>query len=347
MQTDSFIKKLRVSKIIRETKDARTFILEPLENWVPVYEPGQFITLVFYTKHGEKRRSYSISSSPVLDEPLAITIKKVDNGEFSRLLVYHAKEGDILYSSGIGGHFILPPYINNKEQVFFIAAGSGITPCYSLIKTLLFSTIKKIVLVYSNRTEADTLFYHNLKLLQEQYATRFIIRFLFSNILDVYHSRLSHWLLKQLLDQYLIVDENKALFYLCGPFDYMLTAEITLLGRIPKKNILKENFSTLPRVVIPKPPDTDAHRVTIQFMGEVYKLSVQYPQTILATAKSHNIELPYSCEAGRCASCVATCISGKIWMAYNEVLTDEEIEKGRVLICQAFPIDGDVAIKYS
>ena len=170
MQTDSFIKKLRISKIIRETKDARTFILEPLENWAPVYESGQFITFVFYTKHGEKRRSYSISSSPVLDEPLSITIKKVDNGEFSRLLVYHAKEGDILYSSGIGGHFILPPDINNIEQVFFIAAGSGITPCYSLIKTLLFSTIKKIVLVYSNRTEAETLFYRELKLLQEQYA---------------------------------------------------------------------------------------------------------------------------------------------------------------------------------
>jgi ferredoxin-NADP reductase len=130
MQTDPFIKRLRIIKIIHETKDTRTFTLEPLDDWKPAYEPGQFITFVFYTRHGEKRRSYSISSSPALAEPLSVTIKKIENGEFSRFLVYHAKEGAIMYSSGIGGHFILPQNINNKEQYFFIAAGSGITPCY-------------------------------------------------------------------------------------------------------------------------------------------------------------------------------------------------------------------------
>lgn len=345
MQTDPFIKKLRITKIIRETKDACTFIVDPLDDWKPVYEPGQFITLVFHTRHGEKRRSYSISSSPSIDEPLSITVKKVENGEFSRLLVYHAKEGDVLYSSGIGGQFILPKNFVGKKQFFFIAAGSGITPCYSIIKTILKDTDKKVILIYSNRSEADTIFYDQLKRLQVQYAEQFTIRFLFSDILDVYSRRLSSWLLQHLLGLYLVSAEE-ALFYVCGPFDYMLTVEITLLGRVPRQNIFKENFSTLPRLIVPRPPDTDMHRVAIYIRNERFDLNVQYPQTILTTAKSQNIQLPYSCEAGRCSSCAATCITGKVWMAYNEVLTDDEIAKGRILVCQAFPIDGDVEITY-
>jgi ring-1,2-phenylacetyl-CoA epoxidase subunit PaaE len=116
---------------------------------------------------------------------------------------------------------------------------------------------------------------------------------------------------------------------------------------VPRQNIFKENFSTLPRLVVPKPPDTDTHTVTIYIRNERFALNVQYPQTILATAKSQNIQLPYSCEAGRCSSCAATCTRGKVWMAYNEVLTDEEIAKGRILVCQGFPIEGDVEITYT
>jgi len=56
--------------------------------------------------------------------------------------------------------------------------------------------------------------------------------------------------------------------------------------------------------------------------------------------------LPYSCEAGRCGSCTATCIDGKVWMSYNEVLMDDEISKGRVLTCTGYPIGGDVVLKF-
>ncbi|RYD73394.1 MAG: hypothetical protein EOP53_20180, partial [Sphingobacteriales bacterium] len=95
---DSIIKKLQVIKIIAETEDAKTFVLQPIDGWQPVYKAGQFITLVFNTHHNEKRRSFSISSAN--DEPMAITVKKVDNGEFSRLLNYKVKADDVLYSSG-------------------------------------------------------------------------------------------------------------------------------------------------------------------------------------------------------------------------------------------------------
>jgi ferredoxin-NADP reductase len=334
---------LQIIQIITETKDAKTFVMQPLNNWQPVYKPGQFLTLVFETKHGEKRRSYSISSSPEINEPLSIAIKKVENGEFSRLLVSHSKVGDVLNTSGINGLFQLPEN-TEAEQFFFLAAGSGITPCFSMIKTVLHSTNKKVVLVYSNRSEEETIFHQQLLSLQKKFPERLIIRFLFSSK-GFLRNRLSNWLLQQLLKEYLHEERTKTLFYLCGPFEYMQTATITLLSEgIPSHNIKKENFSSLPRKTKPLPPDTAAHLVTVLFQDQVHQLTVQYPNSILAVAKANHIPLPYSCEAGRCGSCAATCTKGKVWMAYNEVLLDDEIAAGRILCCQAYPINGDVEI---
>lgn len=336
---------LKIIKIIPETNDAATFVLEPLHDWKPPYKAGQFLTLVFDTRYGEKRRSYSLTSSPVMDEPMSITVKRVENGEFSRWLLLHAKEGDILQSSGISGFFVLPVDLQATEQFFFLAAGSGITPCYALIRTLLKETNKKIVLIYSNRSKEDTIFKSSLEALQEANKERFQIEFLFSDQQDVYKSRLSNWLLQQLLKKYITAGRQQVLFYVCGPFEYMETVTITLLneGMLPK-NIRKENFNSFARIIKPVPPDTDLHVVTIHFNDAVYTIKVQYPQTVLAAAKAHHIALPYSCEAGRCGSCAATCTNGKFWMAYNEVLMDDELAKGRILCCQAYPVEGDAEI---
>jgi len=342
---NSLIKRLRITKVIEETAETKSFTLEPLDGWLPVYKPGQFITLVFYTKHGEKRRSYSITSTPEKDNGLTITVKKIENGEFSRALVYYAKEDDLLFCSGIGGLFTVDNFTSEKEFCF-IAAGSGITPCFSIIKMLLNKSNCKILLVYSNKDEASTIFYAQLKHLQSFYNNRLSIHFLFSNHPDLYHRRLSKWLLNQLLDRYIGDEIKNTLFYLCGPFDYMQMAEIVILNRTSKQHLHKENYNSLPRSIIPKPPDTKAHKVVIHINGKTHKLDVQFPLSITKTAKRDHIELPYSCEAGRCGSCIATCTKGKIWMAYNEVLTDLEVKNGRILTCQAFPINDDVVIEF-
>mgnify|MGYP000957590477 CR=1 FL=1 len=340
------INRFVISKIITETAASKTFVLTPLDGWQPQYASGQFVTLVFYTPYGEKRRSYSISSSNALNETLSITVKKVDNGEFSRQLIYHTTEGYILFTSGISGLFQLPEKPENVEQYFFLAAGSGITPCFSLIKTLLVTTNSHVTLIYSNKTQADAIFYEQLKTLEKEYSEQLTIRFLFSDVFNVYHSRLSHWLLQQLLQEYIKTDISKTLFYLCGPFDYMLTISITLLGHgLQPQQIIKENFSTLPRTNKPKPPDTAAHKVTVTLAGRTATITVQYPNSILAAAKENNIAIPYSCEAGRCGSCIATCKKGKVWMAYNEVLLDDEVEAGQILTCQSYPVGGDVSVE--
>lgn len=339
---------LVIQKIIPETEEAASFILSRTDGSPILYKPGQFITLLFETTFGEKRRSYSFSSSPDLLEAPAITIKRISNGEFSRKLVDFAKPGDRLMASSVNGLFTIPVTITGNKQFFFFAAGSGITPCFSIIKTLLHTTNFQVVLVYSNRSKAHTIFYNQLLELKASFSNRFEIRFLFSELFDVYNSRLGKWLLPQLLEQYRKRNKHDLLFYVCGPWDYMQMVQLTLLSEdIPLQAIHKENFNTVPRINKLKPPDTKQHMVTIQTGNGQSQLLVQYPDTILSVAKKNNIQIPYSCEAGRCGSCVATCTKGTVWMAYNEVLMDDEVAAGRFLCCQAYPVGGDIEVVLS
>jgi ferredoxin len=179
------------------------------------------------------------------------------------------------------------------------------------------------------------------------FADRFTIEFLFSAAQNLERARLSKWLLEILLAAYSKAPLHTTLFYLCGPFDYMRMATIALLeNKVPFHHIRKENFTSFKTAIKVQPPDKEKHRVTIYIEDKVYFLETQYPQTILQAAKKLGIQLPYSCESGRCGSCAATCASGKVWMSYNEVLMDEEIEKGRVLTCVGYPVDGDLVLDY-
>lgn len=341
------IKRLAIQAVRRNTADARTIVLQPLDNWQPSYRAGQFITLVFDTKRGAQHRSYSICSAPQAMEPLAITVKKLDNGEFSRWLVYNARPGDILYTSGIGGFFVLPQLPGTKTYCF-LAAGSGITPCFSMIKTMLLTTSQPVFLFYSNRSEAEAIFQEELMELSERFADRFVIEWLFSYKLNVYQSRLSHWLLTHLLQvHFQPAARRQLLFYVCGPFDYRLMATISLRNNgIQNEQIFKEDFDPQPPQQFPLPPDTGRYAVTMHVAGIRHVIEVGFPESIVTAAKRAGIQVPYSCEAGKCGSCVATCISGKIWMAYNEVLTDDEVTRGRVLTCQGFPLGGAAEIVY-
>jgi ring-1,2-phenylacetyl-CoA epoxidase subunit PaaE len=344
----SLYKTLRIIGIKTETAGCKTFFLAPVGGEPIKYAPGQFLTFVFPKPAGEERRSYSISSAPALQEPLSVTIKKVENGEYSRKLVDHAQVGDELISIGANGFFVLPADIQQYQQIFFLAAGSGITPVFSLIKTILMEHPHiQIVLIYSNRSRPTTIFYDELQQLSKQYEGRLLIEFLFSSAFNLERARLSKWLLGILLKEYLRAPLSKTLFYCCGPFDFMRMATIELLeDGVPLHHIRKENFSTFKPDIKIKPPDTDKHSISIHIGNDRYSIETQYPQTILQAAKKAGIILPYSCEAGKCGSCAANCISGQVWMSYNEVLLDEEIAKGRVLTCVGFPVGGDVELGY-
>ncbi len=340
--------KIRIKQIIQETKDCKTFILDfPGDNTLN-YKSGQFLTFIFDGPFGEQRRNYSLSSSPDLHEPAGITVKRITNGIFSRMMVDTARPGDWLTTIGASGFFTLPADPGQFRQFFLLAAGSGITPVFSLLKTILHTTPHtKLVLVYSNRSKKETIFYKALQQLQLQYPQRLQIEWLFSDATDYRKARLSNWLLGQLLKKYISVSLTDCLFYLCGPFDYMRMIVITLLAAgVKSANIRKEEFVIPLRPLPALPPDMTARLVQLTVNNESYQLTSAYPQTILQAAKHAGVELPYSCETGRCGACAAVCTSGQVWMKYNEVLTDEDMKKGLTLTCTGYPVYGNVELDF-
>ena len=312
------------------------------------YKAGQYITFVKKTLQEETRRSYSIVSSPLLKEHLTIGVKRIENGIFSRELIDHAKVGDELLTTGAGGLFVLPDDLSNIQQLFFLAAGSGITPIYSLLKTVLhFHRHIHVVLIYSNPSQSKTIFYSRLNELKREFDERFHLQFLFSNSMNLSLARLNRELLAQLTRTHSVSSFDQTLFYLCGPEAYMRMCTYTLQEeKVPRENIRKEDFAIHSKR-IPKnmPPDKASHFVTIQYDNENYRLKVDYPDSILQAAKKQNINLPYSCEAGRCGNCSAKCIEGKVWLSYNEVLTEKDLQNGLTLTCVGHPLGGDVLLK--
>jgi ring-1,2-phenylacetyl-CoA epoxidase subunit PaaE len=336
---------LRITHIKEEAPQAKTFWLEPLH---PVlYRSGQYLTLL-HPHHPELRRSYSLSSAPEVDSGLAITLRRVDNGLFSRWLIDEAAVGDELLSLGAGGLFTLPePTEVAYEQLLLFAAGSGITPIFSLLKSVLHTRPEvSILLVYSNRTPQDAIFQTELRELAAQFSDRLHIEFLFSNHPNLARARLYKDLLVTLVRQHATTTPALMLAYVCGPLDYMRMCNYGLHAvGLPADRIRRENFVLPPPIRPDLPPDTDTHNVLVEVGGQSYSFPVVYPDTILQAARKHGLTLPYSCEAGVCGNCVARCVSGKVWLSYNEVLTERDMAQGLTLTCVGHPIEGNVHLR--
>lgn len=334
---------LIIDRIIRETGDAKTFILKNISGVPLTCRAGQFLTFVFRRKDGEEdRRSYSLSSAPALWEPLQVTVKRVPNGAYSRWLVDAAKEGDQLFTTGASGFFVLPEKMDDHREFVFFAAGSGITPVYSLIRTLLHNyPHTRLALVYSNTRSSDAIFYDALIALRQLFTGRLRITFLFSR--EQVRGRLNVEMIGKIAADH----GAGALYYLCGPLEYMQTITIVLrTGGVPEANIRKEIFHSEKPVIRELPSDQLPHNVRVTLGDTGYSFTAQYPATILQAAKALGIPLPYSCEAGQCGTCSATCVEGKVWMWHNDVLLDDDIAKGRVLTCTGFAVGGDIDLVF-
>ncbi len=338
-------KQLIIEKITEETKNFKTFVFR--EGHDLEYQAGQFITLVGNNGFREIRRSYSITSSPYLQEPLCIAVKRIDNGFFSRNLVDRARVGDTLYTTGAAGFFRLPENIRSFTSIFFFAAGSGIAPIFSLLKTVihLYPGIT-VYLIYSNKSVETTAFYKDLKNLELKYPDQLHIDFLYSSESDLRRARLN----RELLVEFLTInrfDREKTLFYTCGPETYMRMIFFLLVEEGFNNDLIKkEDFNPGNKKLKPRmPPDKNNYNVQLELNGKTYHFPVKYPDSILQAAQKLKLNLPYSCETGKCGSCAALCTSGKVWLSNNEVLTDKDLAQGLTLTCTGHPQNGDVVLK--
>jgi ring-1,2-phenylacetyl-CoA epoxidase subunit PaaE len=330
---------LRVLNIQPKANDAILVELEEKEGNAVEYEAGQFLTFVIVFHDKELRRSYSICSTPGVDKNLLVLIKRVENGIVSRHLIQNLKTGELLTALAPAGRFLIATRPENHRTVFFLAAGSGISAVYPLMKKLLKDEpLSRAILVYQNRDEASVIFKEELEGMQQQFKDRLLIVSLLSNPLDKNHlpQRLNNFLLEKLLDTYLDIHRDHD-FYICGPAAFMRMIQFVLkVSGVKDEHIRKENFVIELMHPAPFVMDSAPRSVRIQWKKQVFEFEVRFPETILHAALAHHIPLPYSCRAGRCASCAIICVSGKVKMTINEVLTARDLREGLVLTCVGY-----------
>lgn len=335
---------LQIKEIIQETAESKTFIFftdNPVE-----YKAGQFLTFIFIRNGHERRRSYSLSSSPDVDDHLAITLKRVINGEISGWWLTEARIGDRLTALPPAGLFTIE-WQHSPRDIFLVAAGSGITPVFSILKSALIKEPNsRVILVYSNSSLTNTIFAAQLAQLQQKHP-QLLIEWRFSNHKSLLKARLSTYNLQFIVQKQLFYPLDRALVYTCGPYNFMMMVQITCLTMgFTRQNVRKEIFD-----ISPPPPnirryfDETDRTITIWYNGAPYTVSVPYQSTILDAALQQGIQLPYSCKAGRCSTCRCKVLNGRIWMHYNEVLTDADEEQGYALTCTGHPASDDVVIE--
>ncbi len=304
------------------------------------FKAGQYITLEKKINDKIIRRPYSICSSP--DENiLKVGIKKVKGGVFSTFANRNLKAGDFIKVSNPEGKFI---YKNIDNSIIAIAAGSGITPIISIIKTILNKkTLSKIHLLYVNKSPEKTMFYELLKSLEFENNKRFKITWFFTDakIKNSENRRINESdITKVISNQFL---DN--LYYLCGPGkmnDFL--KNILIDYKVNPQKIFCELFEN--KVLEKIPSSTQEGQLEIIYDNYSNKINFQSSEVLLDSILNNNIDVPYSCQGGVCSSCIARIKKGKIEMKTNQILTDEEINEGLILTCQSIPKSSSIIIDF-
>lgn len=341
---------LRVKEIIRESDDTKTFVFEITGNEPFRYKAGQFLTFLIPMHGHEIRRSYSMSSAPGVDPFPSITVKRVANGEISRFWIDTVQIGDTFRALAPSGRFVLENIPDDQPRdIVLIGAGSGITPLFSILKhALAHEPGAQVSLIYASRNVRNTLFWEQITHWQSRFPERLRVIHIHSQPSDEWNGirgRINNTRLEQLVGQSLRFKRSEARFFICGPFDLMRSAEITLhfMGFLTAQ-IRKENFViTSPP---PPPPDSHPHNIKLNFQATTYNLHVPAHSTVLDAALANGIQLPYSCKGGRCSTCAAICKTGGVHMSVNEVLTDRDLMEGWILTCSSYVDSDNVVVDF-
>ena len=341
-----------VAEVIRETGDAASFVLDvpPSLAAAFAYRPGQFVTVrVPSDRTVSVARCYSLCSSPHAQEPPAITVKRTDGGYASNWFLDSVTAGTVLDLLPPAGTFC-PGSLDGDFLLF--AAGSGITPVISILKSVLAAGRGRVTLVYANRDERSVIFAASLRGLAASAGGRLVVL---------------HWLdsvqgipaaagLAALARPYAGWEP-----YVCGPDPYLAVVRAALgqLG-VPAKRVRAERFLSLaenpfdPPTFGPGPAGADggggggglAATLSVELDGTATELPWPAGTRMLDVLIAAGLAAPYSCRQGICGACACQLMAGEVEMAHNEVLEAADLADGYVLACQAVPLTPEVRVAY-
>jgi ferredoxin-NADP reductase len=319
------LREVRVVEVRRETSGAVTVVLEDGKPFG--FKAGQFFTLVADVDGRQVRRPYSASSVPGSSR-LEVTVKKVESGRFSAH-VHGLAVGDRLFVRGPSGAFHLPE--ESSAGVVLIAAGSGVTPMMSMIRTLLSGPHKgRIALLYSNRSVEETIFEAELARLAEQHPDRLSV----THVLTSREGRLDVAGVQRWVTNLALSGKR---FYVCGPEPLMDTVRQALneLG-VPGEHVLVERYTSGPSAAV---VSTEPQRMRVEDGGRPVGAAVVEPgQTLLDAGLAAGLPMPYSCTVGSCGECVVKLLGGKVSQQEPNCLTPRQKAAGQVLACTSTPL---------
>ncbi len=353
---------LEVEEVHQETPDCIVvgFKVPQSEQTDFAFQHGQYLTLKLTVNGEELRRSYSICSSPLDKEHLRIAVKKVSGGRASTQLVDKLKAGMSIEVMTPMGSFTTALDGANERHFVAFAAGSGITPILSILKTVLRSEPKSTFTLFYGNSDVDRIiFRQRLEELKAQHGDRLSVHHILSKGVDedrLFNGRITAEKAVELLKRF-VTDRNDNQYFICGPEQMMVNVSEALEKEgVEKKRIHIELFNTPVSTEAKKETD-HSHGTGGEFAGTAdvkvildgreHELKIPAKgDAVLDVALDSGLDVPYACKGAVCCTCKARVVEGQVEMEMNYALTDEEVADGYVLTCQTHPRSARVVIDY-
>ncbi|NND34895.1 MAG: 2Fe-2S iron-sulfur cluster binding domain-containing protein [Saprospiraceae bacterium] len=347
---------LKVKMVIEESKDATTIVFDVPADLEQLYrfKPGQYLTLEYEEAGNLVTRMYSISSAPY-EQKLSVTIKTKSPDTLSNHRDQILKQGAVIKVSPPRGMFTVKINPDKRAAYYFLGAGSGIVPLYSMMKSILEQEpLSTVHLLYGNRSYNDIIFRDALIDLNETYSGQFFLRFQLSQegnrpLINTNRviGRIDMKIIQRFLEDY-PKQANTAFYFISGPQDMIHTTQQTLVEMgIHKNDIFVErnnNNTDLNKI------ETDISMVNsckahITLDGNEIDIEIK-EQTILQTLLDAGYDPPFSCTSGVCTTCMAKLSKGSVEMEENYGLDEDEVADGFILTCQSHPTSDEIELSY-
>lgn len=349
---------LRVKEIYKETEDCSVVSFDVPEELKKEFQfhPGQHLTLKKHINNEDVRRSYSLCSSPV-DGEWRVGVKQIFEGKFSTFINQELKQNDILEVMQPSGDFGVKVDEKATKNYVFFAAGSGITPVLSMIKThLAKEPMATCQLFYLNKNAKSIIFKEELEQLRNRYFGRLEINYFLTREqrdIELFNGRFTPEKMQQLAASILDVDQISECF-ICGPEEmiFMIREELVNLG-LDQEHIhyelfvsgLSEEDKKRTREALAK--RKEGTKITIVDGGKEFHFDMDKTyDNVLDAALAAGADLPYACKGGVCSTCKCRVIEGEVEMKINYALEKDEVAKKLVLSCQAVPTTESVVLDF-